>query len=186
VPRTRALIHHPTTPCEALDRIEVDVRLTGTTLDLGYTAVGDLPRLLIAARHPAQRADKLWQHTCFEAFVAEDPAAGYYEINCSPSTDWAIYRFSGYREPMTTVESQQAPAIDVRREPGRLRLEASVDLAQFPALRDAAVLRLALCAVIEDSRRRLSYWALAHPAAKPDFHHAGGFVLALPCREALE
>jgi hypothetical protein len=33
--------------------------------------------------------------------------------------------------------------------------------------------------VIEDDQGRISYWALAHPASKPDFHHRDGFALVL-------
>jgi len=177
------LTPHPVTPSSAVNRIEVGVRLTGMTLELRYTVEGDVAHLLIPAQSSPRRADKLWQHTCFEAFVADDPAAGYYELNFSPSTEWAIYRFNGYREGMTSIEAHQPPGIRVHRGPRRLHLEAGVDLAQLPGLRGGAALRLALCAVIEESQQRLSYWALAHPAAKPDFHHAGGFVLA-PARGA--
>ena len=42
-----------------------------------------------------------------------------------------------------------------------------------------AGLRLGLAAIIEDKARVLSYWALKHPAEKPDFHHADGFVVEL-------
>jgi hypothetical protein len=177
--RRSVLTPHPVTPCSAVNRIEVGVRLTGMTLELRYTLEGDVAHLLIPAQSSPRRADKLWQHTCFEAFVAEDPAAGYCEFNLSPSTEWAIYRFSSYREGMTLVEPHSIPAIRVQREPGAMRLEADVDLIRLAALRDGADLQLGLCAVIEDSQQRLSYWALAHPAPKPDFHHAGGFVLAL-------
>jgi hypothetical protein len=47
------------------------------------------------------------------------------------------------------------------------------------ALPGASALRLALSAVIEETDGHLSYWALAHPAERPDFHHRDGFVLAL-------
>jgi hypothetical protein len=40
-------------------------------------------------------------------------------------------------------------------------------------------LRLGLAAIVEDKARVLSYWALKHPAEKPDFHHADGFVVEL-------
>jgi hypothetical protein len=33
--------------------------------------------------------------------------------------------------------------------------------------------------VIEDIGGGRSYWALAHPAGKPDFHHADGFTIEL-------
>jgi hypothetical protein len=44
----------------------------------------------------------------------------------------------------------------------------------------AVALRLGLTAVVEDHSGRMSYWALRHPAEKPDFHDAGGFVARLP------
>jgi hypothetical protein len=40
--------------------------------------------------------------------------------------------------------------------------------------------RLGLSAVIEAVDGAMSYWALAHPSAKPDFHHPDSFVLDLP------
>jgi len=43
----------------------------------------------------------------------------------------------------------------------------------------ASSLRLALSAVVEETDGRLSYWAIAHPGERPDFHHRDGFVLPL-------
>ena len=51
----------------------------------------------------------------------------------------------------------------------------------------AAKLRLGLCVVIEELDAALSeafsgafsYWALRHPAARPDFHHPDGFALEI-------
>ena len=40
--------------------------------------------------------------------------------------------------------------------------------------------RLGLTAVVEETGGRISYWALAHPAGRPDFHRADCFVLELP------
>ncbi|QLQ12045.1 MAG: hypothetical protein HZY74_00360 [Brevundimonas sp.] len=40
--------------------------------------------------------------------------------------------------------------------------------------------RIGLTAVIEDTDGTISYWALAHPSDKPDFHHPDSFVLELP------
>jgi hypothetical protein len=176
-----ALICHAATPCRAVRRIDVDVcRTAATTLELRYRLEGDIDRLLIPAESAPRCADNLWQHTCFEAFVAEVSARGYWEFNFAPSTDWAIYRFSGYRERMTDVEAARAPQITVHRKGGALCLDAIVDLAPVHAQRDHPALQLALCAVIEEPDQRLSYWALAHPVGKPDFHHAAGFALALP------
>ncbi len=176
--QTISLTRHPTTACSAVRRIQVQLlRPSAAALALRYTVLGDIDSLLIPAESAPQRADKLWQHTCFEAFIAME--AGYYEFNFSPSTEWAIYRFSAYREGMTAVTPARAPGVSVRRSGDRLTLAASIDLEVLPELRDSADLRLALAAVIEEAKHRLSYWALAHPPGKPDFHHAEGFALKL-------
>lgn len=39
---------------------------------------------------------------------------------------------------------------------------------------------IAVSAVIEEADGAKSYWALAHPSDKPDFHHPDSFVLELP------
>ena len=56
---------------------------------------------------------------------------------------------------------------------------AGILIQGLAALRDAPVLQLALAAVIEDHRGRLSYWALEHPVGKPDFHHPDGYTIEL-------
>ena len=176
--QTVSLIRHPATASTATDGIEVQVlRASNAALELRYMVLGDVDRLLIPAESAPSRADKLWLHTCFEAFVAM--GAGYYEFNFSASTQWAIYRFTGYRAGMTAVEGV-SPRIAVRRDATYLTVEAAVDLDSLPALRDGSGLRLALSAVIEDTQHHISYWALAHPPGKPDFHHADSFALKLP------
>jgi len=40
--------------------------------------------------------------------------------------------------------------------------------------------RLGLAAVIEEASGRKSYWALAHPPGKPDFHHSDCFAHEIP------
>jgi hypothetical protein len=168
---------HPATPCAAVRRIQARVSTNAAILELRYRVEGDLQRLVIPGRRSAQRADKLWQHTCFEAFVRNAHASGYIELNFSPSGEWAAYRFSGYRIGMTDAATA-APRISVQSASAVLQMDVDVDLDALDPAREEQ-LQLALCAVIEDAADGLSYWALAHPAAKPDFHHAGGFVLEI-------
>jgi len=177
-----ALVCHPSTPCNVVRSIQVEVRTSAKTLALRYVLEGDIARLLIPAESAPQRADKLWQHTCFEAFVGAMETAGYYEFNFSPSTEWAAYRFSAYREGMTALDTAQPPRISVRRDIDRLTLEASIDFGLLRLPPDNSDLRLALSAVIERADRTLSYWAVAHPSGKPDFHHAAGFAVRLSDR----
>lgn len=145
-----------------------------------YVLDADLGALRIPAPGPARRAERLWEHTCFEAFVAGAGDGGYVELNFSPSTEWAAWSFSGHRTGMTPVELPSPPRIEVRRPPGALVLVAHVGMAVLlpEAWRTpGAKLTIALSAVIEDGSGDVSYWALKHAPGKPDFHHAGGFVI---------
>lgn len=151
-------------------RIEVHLHGTAGALELRYVLDGDVDRLSIPQGDP-RRADRLWQHTCFEAFLAGEGSA-YFEYNFAPSRQWALYRFGAYREGMASVEPARAPRIAIEAGPRRLRLDVEVD-APLPAP------RIALAAVVEDADGRLTYWALAHPPGKPDFHHPDAFALRL-------
>ena len=44
--------------------------VSGTTVQFAYRLTGDLYNVAIPPREPPGRADRLWEHTCFEAFVA--------------------------------------------------------------------------------------------------------------------
>ena len=105
----------------------------------------------------------------------------YYEINLSPSTRWAAYRFDGYREGMANLE-MPSPLIESRAYPDRYELEALIDLGGMPELARSDW-RLGLSAVIEDADGDKAWWALAHPPGQPDFHHAAAFTLDLPAME---
>jgi hypothetical protein len=105
--------------------------------------------------------------------VGEGP--GYREFNLSPSGQWAVYGFRGYRDGGQR-DGGVAPRIVVRRSPHRLELEAQIDRDVLTQHRS---LRLGLSAVVEDAGGALSYWALQHPPGKPDFHHVDSFALQL-------
>jgi hypothetical protein len=86
---------------------------------------------------------------------------------------------------MPAVTPTLPPGVSLRRGRDRLTLAASIDLDSLPELRGSGGLRLGLSAVIEDTQHSLTYWALAHPPGKPDFHHADGFALKLPAHTHL-
>jgi len=142
-------------------------------------AIADL-RLPPVAAAAAVRADELWRHTCFEAFVQAAPGPAYCELNFAPSTQWAAYRFDSYRTGMRLAAEIGAPRIAVQSTPARYKLEASLELAALSRLPRNAGWRLGLAAVIEEASGNKSYWALAHPPGKPDFHHADCFALEFP------
>jgi hypothetical protein len=146
-------------------------------VQLRYRLRGDLTRIAIAAPAPSRRADKLWEQTCFEAFIAPEGSEHYVEINLAPSTEWAAYAFDRYRHGMRPLTLARPPTITVARETAELRVTADVDLS---ALGDAPwPWRVGLCAVVAETGGARSYWALRHPEPQPDFHAAAGFTLRL-------
>lgn len=175
------LVPHPATPCDIVRRFTARARWAPDgMLAVDYALEGDISGLALPVPAEPCRADGLWRHTCFEAFFAEAGRPGYGECNFSPSGEWAVYRFAAYREGMAAAATVRPPAIALRHDAGRLELGATVDPTGLLTRPGQTGLRLALAAVIEDRAGNLSYWALAHPPGKPDFHHGEGFVLALP------
>lgn len=169
------LLCHPQTPRAPLRSIEVEVlRDGGRGLLLRYALRGAIGELrLPSPQSPAPR-DRLWAHTCCEAFVAKRDAPAYGEWNFSPSGQFAHYAFSDYRA-RGALGDAAVPRLSVRHDTQALELEARIEIPA--ALGDA--LQLGLSAVIEEAHGELSYWALRHAPGKPDFHHRAAFALAL-------
>ncbi len=178
------LTAHPTTSNNAVHSLAVRLQSKAPgILMLQYSLVADMSRVRVPLPGAGGRADSLWTHTCFEAFVAPADAPGYHEFNFSPSLAWAAYRFSAYREGMSPTAITQAPQISTHQGPGGLELQSVIRLGDLAGVRDALHLRVALAAVIEDNNGSLSYWGLRHAPGKPDFHHPHGFALELPAHE---
>lgn len=177
-----ALKIHPDSRCPAVTAVEVEVgRGGGAALALNYLLAGNLSALkLPLPGNTTGRADELWKHTCFEAFVRVDGVDPYYEFNFATSLQFAAYGFDSYRSGMRQIEESIDERIDTQLEKDRCRLQVALDLSSVVELSLDAVWRLGLSAVIEEASGGLSYWALAHPVGKPDFHHRESFVLELP------
>jgi hypothetical protein len=160
--KSAVLTAHPSTPSDVRS---LEVQLRAQELDIlvfHYSLVADMSRVRLPVSGGSGRVDALWEHTCFEAFVAAADAP---------------YRFSSYRAGMSPAEIGRAPEISVRRGEDGLELKAAVHLGHLADLRGDRHLRIAVAAVIEDHNGRLSYWGLRHPPGKPDFHHPNGFAL---------
>ena len=186
---------HPATPAPAVRTLEARaVWSADGALRLGYCLRGDIARLRVPDDVAARRADQLWEHTCFEAFVAAAAQTAYREFNFSPSGLWASYAFADYRQRCDAddcddcgdrSDTSEAPLIATRRYAGRLEVDATIPASALPACRGE--LRIALCAVVEAADTvdgGHSYWALRHPLAHPDFHHRDGFALTLSAAPA--
>jgi hypothetical protein len=179
-PQRAYLLAHPDAGGEFVWSIAAEAELTSRgALSCRYALRGEVARLRLPRAGGGRRAEGLWRHTCFEAFVRAADHRGYYEFNFSPALDWAAYRFEDYRTGMTAAAVAQAPGLQVRRDRDGLELAATVHLAGLTPLGNARELQLALAAVIEEEDGRLGYWALRHPSGNPDFHHPESFTLEL-------
>ncbi len=172
---------HPQTPSAAVHGISARVgREPGDRLAVTYILEGDFNRLRVPAPRAPGIASRLWEHTCCEVFIACKGLPAYYEFNFSPSGEWASYAFDGYRSPRAgeSKTGELDPQVVVRGAASKLELDAVIRLDRIPALQGVP-LSLSISAVVEDSAGALSYWALRHPAGKPDFHHSEAFALEL-------
>lgn len=183
-----ALAPHPATPHPPLRAVTGRLAPVPGGWLVTYVLEGDLDRVRIPQAGPSRFADDLWRHTCCEAFVAPRGGPRYVEFNFAPSGEWAVYRFERRRDrlPFDAGFEHDAlnPHITVCRSPGKLELDAVLRLDRLVPDHADSRLALGLAAVIEESDGALSYWALRHPGAEPDFHHPEAFALELePVRD---
>ncbi|MEO1001554.1 MAG: DOMON-like domain-containing protein [Cyanobacteria bacterium J06638_7] len=147
---------------------------SGAELQLSYALSGPVGLLAIPPLAPSpQRRDGLWQHTCLEAFLAVGGQEPYWELNLAPAGHWNLYRLDGYRRNLRADGCLSALPMEVEGSANSFGLRATLPLP--PDLAAAAQLDLALTAVLKHRDGGLSYWALAHPPAQPDFHWRGGW-----------
>jgi hypothetical protein len=175
-----ALTRHPETNSPLVHDIEVSVHWSDErSLGFKYVLKGSVVHLKIPPPAPPRGRDRLWEHTCFEAFIARKGSPAYYEFNFSPSGEWATYAFRKYRDGAALDDEQLNPEISLGTAEGYLELNTVIRLTCLPEIQPTAVIRLGLSAVIEGIDGKLSYWALKHPPGKPDFHHPNGWVLEM-------
>ena len=169
------LVPHPDHPPGAVRSVSVHVGRLNHGYRLYYFLAGDIDRIVVPqpARKP-ERTDDLWQSTVFEAFIKGEGharAAPYCEFNFAPSGDWAAYAFDHYRGGRRSTPT----VIDIRTD--RLANLLTVEAQLHADFSKAS--RLGLSAVVEEKDGTKSYWALAHPPGKPDFHDDTCFAMRL-------
>jgi hypothetical protein len=173
------LVPHPTTPSAdpafkvwaTVDHAAAFGAMATTNIWFGVGAPA--ARFVLPEASEPGRADQLWQTTCFEAFLKADGLEAYREWNFAPSGDWAAYDFAGYRQGMTRAEVAAPPYIRLEDNLTWWTLGATI------AVEADRAWQLGVSAVLEEKDGTKSYWALAHPAEKPDFHHADCFAARL-------
>ena len=155
-----------------------DVGRSSNKLSISYTLSGPLSELMIPA--PADirlRKKGLWEETCFELFLAPVNSDNYWEFNLSTSGHWNVYSFTSCREGMQEETAFTALPFRALLLPGSLRLSLEVGLEKIVPADQA--LKINISAVIKTINGRMTFWALAHPGAQPDFHRRDAFIIDL-------
>ena len=175
--RSVSLVPHPDTPARGVYGIDVRWLETGDGLLVLRWVVRGVDTLVVPPFAGKGRGEGLWQTTCGELFLKDSDGEGYREFNFSPSARWAAYRFDRYREAMKDAD---VPPPEVSSNGGQhlFVLTAMLDVSLLAGSHLAG-----LSMVIEEKDGTKSYWAIVHPAGKPDFHDPSCFALPLPARE---
>ena len=155
-----------------------ELRDAAWVMRLVYTVLGPLEGLRWPAPTESGAADGLWAHTCFEAFFSEQSASSYRELNFSPSTRWAHYRFERERVRDEAPPSLTAPDVQFSVVAGN-QCMLSTTVATRPHQMGEAPTLFAPTAVLELAGGGLSYWAVHHAKPTPDFHARDGWRIPL-------
>jgi hypothetical protein len=170
------LVPHPTTPpADPPFKVWATVKLSASfglmaTANIWFAVGAPASRFVIPEAEEPSRADGLWKTTCCEAFLRETDGEAYREWNFAPSGEWAAYDFTSYREGMAEADIDAPPYIRVEDNLTWWTLGATVSVESGKGF------AVNLTAVLEEQDGTKSYWALAHPREKPDFHMPDCFV----------
>ena len=167
--QTVTLVAHPVDASGPVKVVTVHFASREAELWLRFVVEGAVEAVCWPKAVEPVRMEDLWMTTCFEAFV-ETPE-GYVEFNLSPSGAWASYAFDGYRQGMRPAD-QTVIVAGLDGADDQVALEGTIVLP-------AGARRLGLSAVIQAEGGGKTYWALAHPSERPDFHHPESFVVTL-------
>jgi hypothetical protein len=146
-------------------------------LTISYTLLGDIRQVNIAPPETPQRKNELWQDTCFEFFIGAKNSSSYWEFNLSPAEHWNIYRFDNYRQGMQEETAFTTLPFDVKHNSDSLDLTFDVKLDKIISIDQP--IEVAITTVIKSISGDVSYWALSHKGAEPDFHLRESFILEI-------
>ena len=144
---------------------------------IGYEITGSLSGIELPGPAAPSRRYALWEETCLEFFLGPRNSPRYWEFNLSPSGQWNAFSFESCRKGMREEPAFGKLPFVFQTGPDALRLflELKVDVIVPPVLD----IDVAVSAVIKMKNGSISYWALAHPARKPDFHDRVCFKIKL-------
>jgi hypothetical protein len=174
--QTHLLVPHPDHPAAAVTGVEARIIGQDANWLRARWRIEGSQQLIVPAFAGKGRTDALWQTTCFELYLKPLGGDAYCELNLSPSERWNAYDFDGYRAGMRERPFPHEPECTIRQGSTFAIFDAAIPVAGLPD-QDCA---MGLSAILEEQGGTISYWALAHPEGKPDFHAPACFAVALP------
>jgi len=174
--QTHQLVAHPGHPPAGIGQVEAKIIGADASWLRVRWRVDGSQQLVVPAFAGKGRTDALWQTTCFELYLKPAGGEAYCELNLSPSERWNAYDFDGYRAGMRERPFPREPECTIRQGSTFAIFDAAIPVAGLPAS-DCA---MGLSAILEEQGGTISYWALAHPEGKPDFHAPACFAAELP------
>ena len=154
---------HRTCDLGPIRAVTASITATPQGCDAEFRLDGRVGGIAVPLPAISERADNLWQTTCFEIFWQPLGGTFYREFNLSPSGRWAAYDFDSFREGMRDAPVEAIAIACSQSDTGLvLRAQISADLP--------APAQVALNAVVEHADGGKQYWALAFPPGQAEFH----------------
>jgi hypothetical protein len=175
--QTFSLQPFSTTQAPSNIQITGNIARNENLLTISYNLLGDIQQVDIALPQTPARKHELWQDTCFEFFLGAKNSSGYWEFNLSPAGHWNIYRFDNYRQGMKEETAFTTLPFIVKQVAESFNLILDVDLAKIIPVEQPV--EVAITTVIKSTNGDVTYWALSHKGAEPDFHLRESFILEL-------
>lgn len=165
-------------PVSGVKDVSGTISLENGVFAVAYRVTADIESLVMDA--PATvpvRRDGLWKGSCFEFFVQGVGRDAYHEVNLSPSGDWNVYRFTGYRGGMMEESALDSLESTLVLEGEGATVRCHVPFGGWCKLTSA--MRVGISCILLHRTGTQSYWALSHPGPKPDFHDSRAFHIRL-------
>ncbi len=161
-----------------LFKISGSIARNSTKLHLCYELRGSMTELLVPTLSTApSRRNGLWQNTCFEFFVATKDSLRYWEVNLSPSGDWNVYAFAGYRAGMHEESALITLPFAFQEQADCCCLDLDFPLAKL--ISPEQPVAVAISAVLQGKNGQQAFYALSHSGKQPDFHQRETFLISL-------
>jgi hypothetical protein len=168
------LVRHGDSADMPVDRVRVGYDFHGANWRLDFEVFAEMDKLLVPSLHGLRPGENLWEHSCFELFIATS-SHHYREFNVAPDGAWAAYDFAGYRSGRRPVGGDVFSSVKAHAEHNRYRMKCVLSHGAIP---DSAR-HVGLSVILEDKQGGHSFWALEHGPGKPDFHHVKSFRIPL-------